>query len=183
MNRHPTKNLKPPGTAGGGADVRSQLSVLAHRLGQLVESSNAADVRRVGAAHFLVTKTGTDISDPYPDLPTLFAEEGTILVSGERGRILEWEGWVLSEDSQGAVAGPFQGFDEWVWLEAKTVWRSVGGCAPGSGPGRRFVHEWRGFHFISVDPFPAAPVAFSSLEEALSEIHTIPALDPRLREA
>jgi hypothetical protein len=183
MNRHPTKNLVPPGTTGGGTDVRSQLSVLAHRLGQLVESSNAADVRRVGAAHFLVTKTGTDISDPYPDLPTLFAEEGTILVSGERGRILEWEGWVLSEDSQGAVAGPFQGFDEWVWVEARTVWRSAGGCAPGSGSGRRFVHEWRGFHFISVDPFPAAPVAFSSLEEALSEIQAIPALAPRLREA
>ena len=75
------------------------------------------------------------------------------------------------------VAGPYHGFDEWVWCEASTVWRGQPPGVEARSTGNRFVHAWRGFHFITVDPFPTPPLAFASLDEALRALPPAPMLD------
>jgi hypothetical protein len=163
------KMQKPPRRRGTASDAgfRAAVNVLVHRYGSVVEASETSEVRQVGSAYFYVLEPGIAVSDPYPDLPSLFATEGSTLVSGPAGRVLEWQGWVLSEDRHGTQAGPFPGFDEWVWAAGETVWRSASPSPTGQGAWHRFVHAWKGFHFVTVDPFPTGPKAYPSLESAL----------------
>lgn len=154
------------------------LRVLVLQQGREVECSPGAAIRRLGDAYFVVNARGAEVVGPYPNLPALFQAHGTLLVQAAGGRILEWEGWVLSQDDQGRVAGPYPGFDEWVWMEGELLppipFESDGSPAQG---GR--VHHWRGRYFISVDPLPAFHAPFESAESAESAARELTILSTR----
>ncbi|HSG47293.1 MAG TPA: hypothetical protein VLA43_05670 [Longimicrobiales bacterium] len=146
------------------------LRLLVLQQGRAVECSATGDLRQFGGAYFVVSGAGAVVSEPFPDLPALFTTLGRPLVQGAGGRVLEWEGLILSEDAAGEVAGPYPGFDEWVWNEGETVSREEGPTATCMSWGGRYIHHWRGLYFLTVDPLPTCGISFTSLEGARREL-------------
>lgn len=158
------------------------LRVLVHQRGREVERGTTGRVVRVEDAFFHVGVPGDEVSGPYPHLTALFQVHGrTLAVAGE-GVVLEWEGWVLSRRPDGREAGPFEGFDEWVWNEADPVGRDPVHTGGGFGLLSRHIHHWEGLYFVTVDPLPALAFSFGSLDQALQELRAFPYLQLDLRD-
>jgi len=163
--------------------VEPFLRVLVLQQGREVECSPDAAIRLLRDAYFVVRARGAEVVGPYPDLPALFEAHGTLLVQTAGGRILEWEGWVLSQDERGRVAGPYAGFDEWIWMEGELL-PPVPFETDGTPTQEGRVHHWQGRYFISVDPLPACHAPFESAESAARELTALCARgSARLRDA
>lgn len=104
---------------------------------------------------------------PFASLEDFFRNRGQRLFCHAGGCVYGLEGWVLSVDSDGWVAGPYPDFDEWVWTEAETVSRERSSIR-GGGAGFRWVHRWQDLFFLTVDPLPSPVVSFRSEESALA---------------
>lgn len=119
-------------------------------------------------AFFALRGTTLRVLGPFGGLDDLFLRMGTRLFRRGSNAVYELEGWVLSVDGEGYVAGPYPDFDEWVWTEAETVSREAL-VSGGSGVRRhRYVHQWQELYFLTVDPLPCAAVCFPSVESALA---------------
>jgi hypothetical protein len=104
---------------------------------------------------------------PFAGVEDVFRTSGRRLFCHAGGCVYGLEGWVLSVDSDGWVAGPYPDFDEWVWTEAETVSRERSSTR-GLGGGFRWVHRWQDLFFLTVDPLPSPLVSFRSEESALA---------------
>lgn len=122
---------------------------------------------QLDASCFALQGADQRVLGPFAGVEDLFQRAGQRLFCHAGGCVYGLEGWVLSVDSDGWVAGPYPDFDEWVWTEAETVSRER---SSGRGPelGFRYVHRWRDLFFLTVDPLPSPLVSFRSEESALA---------------
>lgn len=158
------------------------LRVLVLQQGRAVECSASAVLRQLGGAYFVISRAEGVVSEPYPDLPTLFTSLGRSLAQGRGGRVLEWDGLILSQDASGEVGGPYPAFDDWVWGEGEIVCREEGPTETCMSVGGRYIHHWRGMYFLTVDPLPTCDLSFSSLDGALCELRALSYLSPRIQD-
>jgi hypothetical protein len=107
------------------------------------------------------------ILGPFAGVEDVFRRLGRRLFCHAGGCVYGLEGWVLSVDSDGWVAGPYPDFDEWVWTEGETVSRERSSLR-GPALGYRYVHRWRDLFFLTVDPLPSPLVSFRSAASALA---------------
>ena len=159
------------------------LHFLLRTRGVAVERSDAEAIYRYENALFLTDHEGREIFGPYGDLAELFAHHGELLYAAPRGEILSWGGLVVSQDRDGYVAGPYANFDDWIWNEGARVATEPFPRSPDQFPAGRYVHEWGGLYFVTVDPLPVSPEGFASLDAALGHLDRFPlhqAISPRL---
>ena len=158
------------------------LAVLLITRGLEIERDGEQSVYRLGRAYFLADRRFGRVRGPYADMAAVFRHHGTVFLEAPGAEILEWGGLVLSREAEGSTGGPYPSLDDWIWGEATLLdeWMRGPGGAP-KVPGR-YIHEWRGFYFVTLDPFPAVPRAFRTLPEALGHLPLVPvAPSPRIR--
>lgn len=152
------------------------LRLLVMQRGVEVACDGEDSIRCIDDTFFEMTGPDRQVSEPFTGLEELFASRGFIRYTSPGGRILGWRDWTLSVDHDGCLAGPYETFDEWVWAEAETVTRDEAHWQVRLGTGARYIHHWNGLYFLSVDPLPTVPVAFTSLESAQQHSSRIPAV-------
>lgn len=179
--------LTPDSNTGRLASANPNAEAFLHFLlrsrGLEVERSEVESVYRYGDAFFLTDHGGREIFGPYQNLAVLFAHHGELLYATPRGEILAWGGLVVSRDRDGHVAGPYTGFDDWIWNEGTRVATEPFPRSPDQFPAARYVHEWGGLYFVTVDPLPVSTEGFASLDAALGHLDRFPlhqAISPRL---
>lgn len=173
----------PPRPAASHPIQEAFLHLLLRGQGVEVERSDTQSIYRYQNAFFLADRDGRGVWGGYGDLAHLFAHHGTLLYAAPGGEILSWDGLVVSRDSEGSVAGPYADFDDWIWHEGTRVATEPFPRSPDQFPAGRYVHEWGGLYFVTVDPLPVSPEGFSSLDAALGHLHRFPlhqAISPRL---
>jgi hypothetical protein len=163
VNRHFSPTVPPP-----SSHVENALRVLVLHRGRLLETFGPLEVHEVHGSCFALRSPDQRVLGPFGGLDDLFLRMGTRLFRRGGNSIYELEGWVLSVDAEGYVAGPYPDFDEWVWTEAETVSREPLVSDRGGIRRHRYVHRWQDLYFLTVDPLPCPAVCFPSVESALA---------------
>lgn len=156
---------RPPARYSESVEVSLRVLVL-HR-GREVETIGDLTLYEVDTSWFALQGADQAVLGPFASLDDLFKTLGQRLFCHAGGCVYGLDGWILSIDSDGWVAGPYPDFDEWVWTEAETVSRERSSIR-GLGMGFRWVHRWQDLFFLTVDPLPSPLVSFRSEESALA---------------
>jgi hypothetical protein len=147
--------------------VENALRVLILQRGVEMETVGDLTLYQVDTSCFALQGPDRRLLGPFAGMEDVFRGLGRRLFCHAGGCVYGLEGWVLSVDSDGWVAGPYPDFDEWVWSEAETVSREHSSLR-GPGLGYRYVHRWRDLFFLTVDPLPSPLLSFRSEASALA---------------